>query len=117
MTWGYVASSDKVSIRLNLQLILAFDHKSHETNVSLDPSKACGGSRLNNQNGLDCLNSDPFYFKAKIPSLNQHKGTSGNLLNGNKEHHSLKFLLSFNYSPINPSHGSKCASTMHLSCT
>lgn len=64
-------------------------------------------SGLINHNGLDYLNSNPFYSKAKIPSLTKQKGTGGTLLNGNKECQSLKILLSSNYSRIGPFNGLK----------
>ena len=63
---------------------------------------SAGGSGLINHNGLDYLNSNPFYSKATIPLLTKHKGTGGTLLNGNKECQSLKILLSSNYSRISP---------------
>jgi DNA-directed RNA polymerase subunit beta' len=64
-------------------------------------------SGLINHNGLDYLNSNPFYSKAKIPSLTKQKRTGGTLLNGNKECQSLKILLSSNYSRIGPFNGLK----------
>lgn len=64
-------------------------------------------SGLINHNGLDYLNSNPFYSKAKIPSLTKQKGTGGTLLNGNKECQSLKILLSSNYFRIGPFNGLK----------
>nr|UDZ61171.1 RNA polymerase beta subunit [Echinodorus berteroi] len=67
------------------------------------------GSGFICHNGLDCININPFYSKAKIPSLTQHKRTSGigTLLNRNKECQSLIILSSSNCSQIGPFHGSK----------
>nr|YP_009967417.1 RNA polymerase beta'' subunit [Typhonium blumei]QIS89588.1 RNA polymerase beta'' subunit [Typhonium blumei]UVN17402.1 RNA polymerase beta'' subunit [Typhonium blumei] len=64
-------------------------------------------SGLINHNRLDYTNINPFYSKAKIQSLTKHKGTSGTLLNQNKECQSLKILLSSNYSRIGPFNGLK----------
>nr|QUB02666.1 RNA polymerase beta' subunit [Streptolirion volubile] len=58
-------------------------------------------------NGLDCTNINPFYFKAKIQLLTQHQGTIGTLLNRNKECQSLIILSSSNCSQIGPFNGSK----------
>nr|YP_009241736.1 RNA polymerase beta' subunit [Tofieldia thibetica]AMQ13310.1 RNA polymerase beta' subunit [Tofieldia thibetica] len=54
-------------------------------------------------------NSNPFYSKAKIQLLTQHKRTLciGTLLNRNKEWQSLKILSSSNCSRIGPFNGSK----------
>lgn len=65
------------------------------------------GSGLINSNGLDYINSNPFYPKAKIPSLTKHKGTGGTLLDGNNECQSLKILLSSNYFRIASFNGLK----------
>ena len=65
------------------------------------------GSGLINSNGLDYINSNPFYPKAKIPSLTKHKRTGGTLLNGNNECQSLKILLSSNYFRIASFNGLK----------
>nr|YP_004769802.1 RNA polymerase beta' subunit [Wolffiella lingulata]AEK94415.1 RNA polymerase beta' subunit [Wolffiella lingulata] len=69
------------------------------------------GSGLLSDNGLAYNNINPFYSKAKIPSLTTHKGTGGTLLNRNKESQSLKILLSSNYSRIDPFNGLKYNST------
>nr|UDZ61167.1 RNA polymerase beta subunit [Stratiotes aloides] len=60
-------------------------------------------------NGLDCTNINPFYSKAKIQPLIQHKETPsiGTLLNRNKECQSLIILSSSNCSRIGPFNGSK----------
>nr|YP_004769620.1 RNA polymerase beta' subunit [Spirodela polyrhiza]QHB79351.1 RNA polymerase beta' subunit [Spirodela polyrhiza] len=65
------------------------------------------GSGLINHNGLDYININPFYSKAKSQSRTKHKGTGGTLLNRNKECQSLKILLSSNYSRIGPFNGLK----------
>nr|UDZ61174.1 RNA polymerase beta subunit [Albidella oligococca] len=67
------------------------------------------GSGFICHNGLDCINMNPFYSKAKILSLTQHKRTSGigTLLNRNKECQSLIILSSSNCSQIGPFKGSK----------
>nr|YP_010722918.1 RNA polymerase beta'' subunit [Anthurium andraeanum]WDW20923.1 RNA polymerase beta'' subunit [Anthurium andraeanum] len=65
------------------------------------------GSGLFNHNRLDYTNINPFYSKEKIQSLTKHKGTSGTLLNRNKDCQSLKILLSSNYSQIGPFNGLK----------
>nr|UWT52057.1 RNA polymerase beta'' subunit [Cryptocoryne longicauda] len=65
------------------------------------------GSGLINHNRLDYTNINAFYSKIKIKSLNKHKGTSGTLLNQNKECQSLKILLSSNYFQIGPFNGLK----------
>nr|YP_009709577.1 RNA polymerase beta'' subunit [Symplocarpus nipponicus]QEX51431.1 RNA polymerase beta'' subunit [Symplocarpus nipponicus] len=66
------------------------------------------GSGLITHNGLDYTNINPFYSKAKIQSLAQHKkGTVGTLLNRNKECQSLIILSSSNCSRIGLFNGSK----------
>nr|YP_009967332.1 RNA polymerase beta'' subunit [Carlephyton glaucophyllum]QIS89419.1 RNA polymerase beta'' subunit [Carlephyton glaucophyllum] len=76
--------------------------------ISYTGKKNCTvGSGLINHNRLDYANINPFYSKAKIQSLTKHKGTSGTLLNQNKECQSLKILLSSNYSRIGPFNGLK----------
>nr|YP_009729892.1 RNA polymerase beta'' subunit [Caldesia parnassifolia]QHW08228.1 RNA polymerase beta'' subunit [Caldesia parnassifolia]UDZ61179.1 RNA polymerase beta subunit [Caldesia parnassifolia]UDZ61180.1 RNA polymerase beta subunit [Caldesia parnassifolia]UDZ61181.1 RNA polymerase beta subunit [Caldesia parnassifolia]UDZ61182.1 RNA polymerase beta subunit [Caldesia parnassifolia] len=67
------------------------------------------GSGFISHKGLDSININPFYSKAKIPSLTQHKRTSGigTLLNRNKECQSLLILSSSNCSQMGPFHGSK----------
>nr|YP_009134939.1 RNA polymerase beta'' subunit [Chusquea spectabilis]AIM53028.1 RNA polymerase beta'' subunit [Chusquea spectabilis] len=51
-------------------------------------------------NRLDRTNTNSFYSKAKIPSLNQHQEAIGTLLNRNKEYQSLMILLASNCSRI-----------------
>nr|UZC33071.1 RNA polymerase beta'' subunit [Tofieldia yoshiiana var. kanwonensis] len=65
---------------------------------------ACSGFIPHNS-----TNSNPFYSKAKIQLLTQHKRTLciGTLLNRNKEWQSLKILSSSNCSRIGPFNGSK----------
>nr|YP_009861109.1 RNA polymerase beta'' subunit [Lasia spinosa]QIU82799.1 RNA polymerase beta'' subunit [Lasia spinosa] len=65
------------------------------------------GSGLINHNRLDYTNINPFYSRAKIKSLTKHKGTSGTLLNRNKECQSFKILSPSNYSRIGPFNGLK----------
>uniref|UniRef100_UPI0030E5656A RNA polymerase beta'' subunit n=1 Tax=Alisma canaliculatum TaxID=120010 RepID=UPI0030E5656A len=71
--------------------------------------KDTAGSGFICHNGLDCININPFYSKAKISSLTQHKRTSGigTLLNRNPECQSLIILSSSNCSRIGPFNGSK----------
>nr|UDZ61189.1 RNA polymerase beta subunit [Sagittaria montevidensis] len=71
--------------------------------------KHTAGSGFICHNGLDCININPFYSKAKIPSLTRHKQTSGigTLLNRNKECESLLILSSSNCFQIGPFHGLK----------
>nr|UDZ61184.1 RNA polymerase beta subunit [Limnophyton obtusifolium] len=71
--------------------------------------KHTAGSGFICHNGLDCININPFYSKAKIPSLTRHKQTSGigTLLNRNKECQSLLILSSSNCFQIGPFHGLK----------
>nr|YP_009241906.1 RNA polymerase beta' subunit [Sagittaria lichuanensis]AMQ13480.1 RNA polymerase beta' subunit [Sagittaria lichuanensis]UDZ61187.1 RNA polymerase beta subunit [Sagittaria lichuanensis] len=71
--------------------------------------KHTAGSGFICHNGLDCINMNPFYSKAKIPSLTRHKQTSGigTLLNRNKECQSLLILSSSNCFQIGPFHGLK----------
>nr|QHN54852.1 RNA polymerase beta'' subunit [Philodendron lanceolatum] len=78
--------------------------------ISYTGKRNCtAGSGLINHNRLDYTNINPFYSKAKIQSFTKHKGTSGTLLNQNKEKEcqSLKILLSSNYSRIGPFNGLK----------
>nr|YP_010047375.1 RNA polymerase beta'' subunit [Homalomena occulta]QPK41932.1 RNA polymerase beta'' subunit [Homalomena occulta] len=76
--------------------------------ISYTGKRNCtAGSGLINHNRLDYTNINPFYSKAKIQSFTKHKGTSGTLLNQNKECQSLKILLSSNYSRIGPFNGLK----------
>nr|YP_010549410.1 RNA polymerase beta'' subunit [Anubias barteri]UYL25811.1 RNA polymerase beta'' subunit [Anubias barteri]UYL25895.1 RNA polymerase beta'' subunit [Anubias barteri] len=76
--------------------------------ISYTGKRNCtAGSGLINHDRLDYTNINPFYSKAKIQSLTKHKGTSGTLLNQNKECQSLKILLSSNYSRIGPFNGLK----------
>nr|QHB79491.1 RNA polymerase beta subunit [Ruppia sinensis] len=65
------------------------------------------GSGFLCHNELDCTNINPFYTKVGIPSLTQQKGTSGTLLNRNKEFPSLIILSSSNCSRIGPFYDSK----------
>nr|UXC96181.1 RNA polymerase beta'' subunit [Parahellenia malipoensis] len=64
-------------------------------------------SGLISESGLDRININPFYCKARIQPLTQHQGTIGTLLNRNKECQSLIILSSSNCSRIGPFNGSK----------
>nr|YP_009972045.1 RNA polymerase beta' subunit [Butomus umbellatus]QNH69939.1 RNA polymerase beta' subunit [Butomus umbellatus]UDZ61168.1 RNA polymerase beta subunit [Butomus umbellatus] len=67
------------------------------------------GSGFICHNGLGCTNINPFYSKAKIQPLIQHKVTPGigTLLNRNKECQFLRILSSSNCFRIGPFNGSK----------
>nr|UDZ61186.1 RNA polymerase beta subunit [Sagittaria guayanensis] len=71
--------------------------------------KHTAGSGFICHNGLDCINMNPFYSKARIPSLTRHKQTSGigTLLNRNKECQSLLILSSSNCFQMGQFHGLK----------